>query len=144
MHIAASLWPVSIHTSILFSDTYAPKNPPENASPAAFVSTISSSFNGCTGYVFGESGVSADTSVVEWAPWVMITILGGVALALGSNAIAFATAGILVGSGWSLEAAHASASASLEMMISQYGAISWIWALYDRGIYGADRLSTRI
>lgn len=134
------LCPASTHSSTLLPATHAPRNPPANASPAPFVSTISSSLSGCTAYTLGLSGLSDETTTVDSAPWVMTTMRGRDALDLGSIAMALATAGMFLGSGRPLAVAHASASASLPMMMSQYGMICCSWLPKNCGMNGAEKL----
>ena len=57
-------------------------------------------------------------------PWVMMTVRVRDGFDFGVRAIARATAGRSFLSGWPEASAHASASASFPMMMSQYGR-SW-------------------
>jgi len=117
-HMAPILCPASTHSSKLLPATQAPMNPPANASPAPLVSTIWSSVNAWTGWIFGDSGSVPLTTTVDSAPWVITTIRGREVLDLGNIAMALATAGRSVGLAWPLAVAQASASDSLAMTIS--------------------------
>ena len=115
----ASAWPASTHLSMSLPSTYAPMNPPAKASPAPFVSTICELSNFSTGYTFGLSASEVLTRMVEFSPCVKITVRGREALALGRSAMALAIAGISLVSARPFAAAHASASDSLPMIMSQ-------------------------
>lgn len=79
------LCPTSTDSATDLPSARAPRNPPANASPAPFVSTIDSFASASTGYVSVLSDSDVATTVDE-APWVMTTTRGVAVFDLGDAA----------------------------------------------------------
>lgn len=91
------LWPASTASSTLLPSARAPRNPPANASPAPFVSTILSAASAETGYVWRPEGTSddeVDAATVDEAPCVMTTMRAVDSFFLGRAASFWAMVGM--------------------------------------------------
>ena len=139
-----NLWPTSTASSMLFPETYAPKNPPANASPAPLVSTINSFAIGVTGYTLCSSSFPPSTTIVASAPCVITTTRGRAVLTLRYFAIPLAISEMSVVSDLRTALAYAWASDSFPMTMSVYGRTCSSWALKNRGIKGAERLKIKV
>ncbi|KAG8837825.1 hypothetical protein FRB91_007901 [Serendipita sp. 411] len=119
-------------------------NPPANASPAPFPSTISSSDNFWIGYIWGVSGFAELTTTVESAPRVIITTRGLAKFDFGNKEIARATAAWSLGSGRPAALPQDSASDSLPRTKSVKGRMVSNCTLKCCGINGADKFNAMI